>query len=61
MNVELSALAGTGAILFATILAQSLHTDLTAGVRYAVSSRDFPPPREGFLGRRLERTGRNQT
>jgi uncharacterized MAPEG superfamily protein len=60
MTIETLTLIGLGAILFASILAQSLHTDLTAGFAYSFSSRDATAPGAGVLGPRLARNVRNQ-
>lgn len=52
--------AGLAAILFGSIIAQGLYTDLVSGLAYSLSSRDLPAPRYGVLGHRLARNVRNQ-
>lgn len=59
MSIELLALIGVGVILFASILAQSIYTDIRSGLAYTFSSRDKPAPRYGILGHRLDRVVRN--
>lgn len=59
MSIEILALIGVGAILFASILAQSIYTDFRSGLAYTFSSRDEPAPGYGTLGYRLDRVVRN--
>lgn len=60
MTIELWALFGCTLILFFSILCQGAYLDLTAGIKYALSSRADAPPNQGPMGGRLDRNVRNQ-
>lgn len=60
MSIEIICLLLVGGVFFASILAQSLYTDFTEGLAFAMSSRDRPPGNAGPVGFRLDRNVRNQ-
>lgn len=60
MSIEVVCLLAVAGVFFCSILVQSLYTDFTEGVAFAVSSRDLPPANAGPTGRRLSRNVRNQ-
>jgi uncharacterized MAPEG superfamily protein len=60
MSIEVVCLLVVAGVFFSSILAQSLYTDVTEGLAFAMSSRDLPPANAGPLGWRLDRNVRNQ-
>lgn len=60
MSIEMLSLLLVAGVFFASILAQSLYTDFTEGLAFAMSSRDAAPANAGPVGRRLDRNVRNQ-
>lgn len=60
MSIEVVCLLLVAGVFFSSILAQSLYTDVTEGLAFAMSSRDLPPANAGPIGYRLDRNVRNQ-
>lgn len=55
MTLELWMLVGSVFLLFVLVMTQQLHTDVTVGVKYALSNREEPKSRAGLSGR-IDRT-----
>lgn len=60
MSIEVLCLLVVAGVFFSSILAQSVYTDVTEGLAFAMSSRDLPAANAGPLGYRLDRNVRNQ-
>jgi uncharacterized MAPEG superfamily protein len=60
MSLEMLSLILVVGVFFLSIVGQSLYTDFTEGLAFAMSSRDAPPANAGVSGRRLDRNVRNQ-
>ena len=51
MTIELWMLLGSSMLLFALVMLQQLHVDLTLGPKYALSNREEAKPNTGISGR----------
>ncbi|MCJ8278645.1 MAG: MAPEG family protein [Rivularia sp. ALOHA_DT_140] len=51
MTLELWMLLGCSMLLFALVMLQQLHVDLTLGPKYALSNREEAKPNTGISGR----------
>ena len=60
MSIEIVCLLLVAGVFFVSIVAQSIYTDITEGLAFAMSSRDRPPGNTGPIGWRLDRNVRNQ-